>query len=91
MPGFYIVEVYSNAAAPVTYQLGLAADFFAGGVDTGGYLAPWVVGFGAFYVPEAQDVVMKLFGQKTYGPEGAGSMILTLKDANRQVLEEVRP
>ena len=90
-PGFYIVEVYNSASVPVTYQLGLAADFFAGGVDTGGYLAAGLTGFGAFYVAEAQDVTMKLFGQNTYGAGGAGSMILTLKDANRQVLQVVGP
>jgi len=90
-PGFYIVEVYNSASVPVTYQLGLAADFFAGGVDTGGYLAAGITGFGAFYVPEAQDVTMRLFGQNTYGAGGAGSMILTLKDANRQVLQVVGP
>jgi len=90
-PGFYIVEVYNSASVPVTYQLGLAADFFAGGVDTGGYLAAGITGFGAFYVPEAQEVAMKLFGQNTYGAGGAGSMILTLKDANRQVLQVVGP
>jgi sugar lactone lactonase YvrE len=90
-PGFCIVEVYNSASVPVTYQLGLAADFFAGALYTGGYLAAGITGFGAFYVPEAQEVTMKLFGQNTYGGGGAGSMILTLKDANRQVLQVVGP
>ena len=90
-PGFYVVEVYNSAPTPVTYQLGLAADFFSGGVDTGGYLAPDTVGFGAFYVPVAQNATMKLYGQKTYGSAGAGSMVLTLKDSNRQILQIVGP
>ena len=90
-PGFYVVEVYNGAPTPVTYQLGLAADFLSGGVDTGGYLAPDTVGFGAFYVPVAQYVTMKLYGQKTYGSAGAGSMILTLRDSNRQILHIVGP
>lgn len=90
-PGFYIVEVNNGAASPVTFQLGLAADFFSGGVDTGGYLGADTIGFGAFYVPVAQDVTMKLFGQKTYGAGGAGSMILTLRDSNRQVLQVIGP
>jgi hypothetical protein len=85
-PGFYICEAYSSASTFATYQLGLAADFFSGGVDTGGFLAPGVVGFGAFYVPVAQNVTMKLYGQNTYGAAGAGSMVLTLKDANRNVI-----
>jgi sugar lactone lactonase YvrE len=90
-PGFYIVEVYNGAATAVTYQLGLAADFFSGGVDTGGYLATGIVGFGGFYVPVAQNVTMKLFGQNTYGSSGAGSMVLTLKDSNRQVIQTIGP
>jgi hypothetical protein len=91
LPGFYIVEVYNGASTPVTYQLGLAADFFSGGVDTGGYLGPGIVGFGAFYVPVAQNVTMKLYGQKTYGSAGAGNMVLTLRDSNRQILQVVGP
>ena len=90
-PGFYVVEVYNGASSPVTYQVGLAADFFSGGVDTGGYLGPGIVGFGAFYVPVAQNVTMTLFGQKTYGSAGAGSMVLTLRDSNRQILQVVGP
>jgi len=89
--GFYIVEVLSTASVPVTYQLGLSADFFAGGVDTGGFLGSGIVGFGAFYVPEAQNVLMKLFGKNTYGTGGAGDMVLTLKDANRNVIQTVSP
>jgi len=85
-PGFYICEAYSSASTFATYQLGLAASFFSGGVDTGGFLAPGVVGFGAFYVPVQQDVTMKLYGQNTYGAAGAGSMVLTLKDADRKVI-----
>jgi sugar lactone lactonase YvrE len=90
-PGFYVVEVYNGASTPVTYQLGLAADFFSGGMDTGGYLGPGIVGFGAFYVPVAQNVTVRLFGQRTYGSAGAGSMVLTLRDSNRQILQVVGP
>jgi hypothetical protein len=90
-PGFYIVEVYCPASVPVTYQLGLAANFFSGGVDTGGYLAADITGFGAFYVPEGQDITMMLYGRTTYGSAGAGDMILTLKDSKRDVITVVRP
>ncbi len=69
----------------------LAAGFFSGGVNTGGYLGPGIVGFGAFYVPEAQNVTMKFFGRNTYGLAGAGDLILTLKDANRNVIQVVGP
>jgi hypothetical protein len=90
-PGFYIVEVWNSAGSAVTYQLGLAADFFSGGVNTGGYLDQSTVGFGAFYVPVPQSVKMMVYGQASYGASGAGSMILTLKDSQRNVLEVVRP
>ncbi len=89
--GFYVVEVYSSGPAPFNFQLGLAADFFVGGVNTGGYLGPGNVGFGAFYVPETQDVTMKLYGRSTYGATGAGDLILTLRDADRKVLATVPP
>jgi len=90
-PGFYIVEVWNSAPVPVTYQMGLAASVFSGGIDTGGYLDAGVVGFGAFYVPQAQEVKIMLHGRATYGSGGAGNMILTLKDSQRNVLQVVAP
>jgi len=90
-PGFYIVQVSNPAPVPFTYQLGLAANFFSGGVDTGGYVGPGITGFGAFYVPEQQDVTIKLYGRTTYGAAGAGDLILTLKDANRNVIQTISP
>lgn len=90
-PGFYIVEVYSSGPAPFNFQLGLAADFFVGGVNTGGFLGQGSVGFGAFYISDTQEVTMRLFGRTTYGPNGAGDLILTLRDANRNVITTVTP
>jgi hypothetical protein len=90
-PGFYIVEVASSATVPANFLLALGANFFAGGVDTGGYLGPGITGFGAFYVPEEQDVTIHVFGRNTYGSAGAESVILTLRDSNRNVLRVVSP
>jgi sugar lactone lactonase YvrE len=90
-PGFYIVEVYNSGLAPFNYQLGLAAEVFNGGVNTGGYLGPGSVGFGAFYVPVEQEVTMKMYGRATYGLSGAGDLTLTLRDANRNVIATVTP
>ena len=90
-PGFYIIEVNQSTSTPYTFQLGLAADFFAGGVDTGGYVGAGLTGFGAFCVPETQEVTMKLYGRTTYGGGGAGDLVLTLKDANRNVITTVKP
>ena len=89
-PGFYIVEVESHMPAPIAYSLVLAAEVFSG-ADTGGYIGPGIVGFRAFYVPEEQDVTIRMFGKNTYGPAGAESLVLTLKDAQRRVLEVVEP
>lgn len=88
-PGFYIVEVANNGTVPANYLLGLAATFFAGGVDTGGYLGPGITGFGAFYVPVEQDVTLHVFGRNTYGSAGAESVILTLRDSDRKVLRVI--
>ncbi len=90
-PGFYIVEVANSGTVPANYLLSLAADFFAGGVDTGGYLGPGITGFGAFFVPEEQDVTIHLFGRNTYGSAGAESVILTLRDSNRKVIRVISP
>ena len=85
-PGFYRVGVFNPAATPFTYQLGLGATFFSGGVDTGGYVGPGVTGFGAFFIPQTQEVQIKLYGRSTYGSAGAGDLTLTLMDANRNVI-----
>ena len=90
-PGFYITTVTVSGTVPANYLLGLSADFFSGGVDTGGYLGPGITGFGAFYVPEDQDVTIHLYGRNTYGTFGAESMILTLRDSDRKVLRVISP
>lgn len=34
---------------------------------------------------------MKSFGRNTYGPNGAGNLILTLRDCNRNVIRTITP
>lgn len=76
--GFHIIEIQSAPGSPrAAVQIGLAAPYFSGGVVVGGFIGSGVVGFGAFYVPEAQDVDLRLFNGNTY-PRGAGNLILTL-------------
>jgi hypothetical protein len=89
-PGFYIAEVITSTPGVFNYTLALSADSFSG-VDVGGYVGPGITGFGAFYLPVDQDVSMRLFGRNTYGPNGAGSLVLTLLDANRNVIQQVGP
>jgi NHL repeat len=90
-PGFYIAQVTATDRAVFNYTLALSADFFSGGLDTGGYIGPGTVGFGAFYLPVDQDVSIRMFGRNTYGPIGAGKLVLTLRDANRNVIQQVGP
>ena len=84
--GFYILEVRAAAGAPrATFQTSLSADSFAGGIKVGGFVGQGLVGFGAFYVPEPQEVTIRLFGA-TYGNDGASCVQLTLLDASRKVI-----
>ncbi len=84
--GFYIAEVLTPLDSPrAVYQMGLGADNFQGGVDVGGFISSDTVGFGAFYVPEAQNVTIHLFGP-SYGADGTACPRLTLLDASRTVI-----
>lgn len=91
--GFYVVEVRSGASSPrATFQLGLAANYFSGGVDVGGFLAPGLTGFGAFYLPSdqgAQEAKIKVLGRPTYGSGGTCDLKLRLLDGNRNVIRTV--
>jgi hypothetical protein len=87
--GTYTAEIRTRDGSPAgSYQLTLTAPFLAGATGAG-YLAPNSVAFGAFYIPEAQTVRMRLIGHRDSGPWGAGDMVLTLKDASRRVLRVV--
>jgi DNA-binding beta-propeller fold protein YncE len=91
--GFYVVEVRSGGSSPrATFQLGLAANYFSGGVDVGGFVAPGLTGFGAFFLPAdrgAQEVSIKVLGRPSYGSVGACNLQLRLLDGNRNVLQVV--
>jgi len=89
--GFYVIEVRSGTSSPrATFQLGLAANYFSGGVDVGGFVSPGLTGFGAFYLPAdqgPQEVQIKVLGQPTYGPTGACGLQLRVLDGNRNVIK----
>jgi hypothetical protein len=86
-PGFYIIEIVAaSAAARATYQMGLGADLFSAGVNVGGFVLPGVAGFGAFYLPETQNVNLRVYGLPTYTSAGAPCLRLKLLDADRRVL-----
>jgi len=87
--GAYTAEIRTLDRSPAgSYQLTLTAASLAS-ASGAGYLAPNSVAFGAFYIPEAQTVKMRLIGHRDSGPWGAGDMVLTLKDASRRVLRVV--
>ena len=80
--GFYIVEIASLAGRG-TYQLGLSAQLFTGGVDVGGFLTNGLTGFGAFNLPTAQSVTINLYSQ-SYGSQGAGPLNARVLNQSRQ-------
>jgi parallel beta-helix repeat protein len=89
-PGFYVVEIVSAAGSPRgTFQMGLDALGFSGGVVVGGFITEGLTGFGAFCVPQSQNVDMRLLGNTEYGAAAAGDLILTLRDAGRNVIATV--
>ena len=91
--GFYVIEVRSTAASPrATFQLGLSANYFSGGVVVGGFVAQGLTGFGAFFLPAdqgPQEAKIKVLGQPTYGSAGVCSLQLRVLDANRTVIRTV--
>jgi hypothetical protein len=85
--GFYILELRGALNAPLAaFQLGISAETMAGPAYAGGYIVPGLSGFGAFYLPQQQDVKIKASGAPANGPEGAGNLELRLLDANRNLI-----
>ena len=88
--GYYILVVRGGDNSPnENFQMALGATQFAGGVDAGGFAVANAVGFGAFYLTAAQQVTIQVFGQPSYGADGAGGLRLTLYDASRNVIATV--
>lgn len=88
--GFYIFEVRGGEDSPIgNFQMVLGADQIAGGLNAGGFAKASTIGFAAFHVPTAQQVMIRVLGQPSYGAAGAGGLRLTLRDANRNVIATV--
>jgi parallel beta-helix repeat protein len=89
-PGFYVVRLSSAAGSPRgTFQMSLTARAFSGGVVVGGFIASGLTGFGAFCVPQSQNVDMHLVGGSEYGASAAGDLILTARDSQRNVIRSL--
>lgn len=94
--GFHVVVINSTVTSGRgTFQLALGTPgSFAGGVVVGGFITrnsagQSLSGFGAFCVPQTQEVAVKFFGQSEYGASAAGDLILTLRDGQRNVIRTV--
>jgi hypothetical protein len=48
-----------------------------------------LTGFGAFCVPQTQDVTIRLVGNSEYGTASTGDLIMTIKDAARNIVRTV--
>ncbi len=84
--GFYILEVHTAANSPaVAFQASVITPSVDGGVNAGGYVEQGTLGYGAFFVPQSQNVTLQLTGP-TNGGAGAGCLALTLLDINRNVI-----
>ncbi len=92
--GFHVIELQTGERSPAaTYQFALSAPRLSGGAVAGGVLDPAIgaPGFAAFYLPERQDVTIRLYNENTYGARGAGEVILTLYDASGKVVARSGP
>jgi hypothetical protein len=86
-PGFYILEVHTEANAPaVAFQAGVFTPSVTGGVIAGGYVSQGRLGYEAFSITQAQNVTLQLTGPSN-GQFGAGCLQLTLLDINRNVVK----
>jgi hypothetical protein len=86
-PGFYILEVHTEANGPaVAFQASVLTPSVTGGMIAGGYVSQGALGYGAFSITQAQNVTFQLTGP-TDGQFGAGCLQFTLLDVNRNVVK----
>jgi hypothetical protein len=78
-----------NSSPIENFQMGIITGQFASGAVAGGFADLNTVGFGAFYLTAAQQVTIQVFGQPSYGADGAGVLRLPLLDARRNVIAAV--
>jgi len=89
-PGFYVVTIKSVPGSPAgVFQMALAAEAFAGGVVVGGHIFEGATGFGAFCVPVSQVVDVSLLGGSEYGAAGAGDLVVTMLNSEREVIRSL--
>lgn len=84
--GFYSITIQTEGgqAPPAAFLMSVLSDALAGGMDVGGFLHPGMGGFGAFYLSERQEVIVRTLGRQSYGSVGAPCLQLTLFDLARK-------
>jgi hypothetical protein len=81
--GFYVIELRGGRNAPsAAFQLGINADSLSGPAYAGGFIVPGLSAFGAFYLPQQQEVSLRASGAPDNAPGGAGTLELRLLDAD---------
>ncbi len=94
-PGFYVVELRSDANSPAAaVNASIAATRLLGGASAGGLLqwSAGVTGYLAFAIADKQDVAFQVFNEQTYGiPRGAQSVILSVYDSSGKPLKRLAP
>ena len=101
-PGFYIVRIKSLPGSPRgTFLMAMTTRFtdragggFQGGANVGGYIARKEDGnsttaFAGFCLSESQQVLIRSEAGTSRGPLGAGNLILTIRDRNRDLVQRV--
>ena len=88
--GYYATEVRGGDNSPLeNFLMSVEAPQLSGGVVVGGFAGVNTVGYSGFYLTAPQQVTIRLYGQPSYGADGAGGVRLTLYDAGRNVIATV--
>jgi parallel beta-helix repeat protein len=88
--GFHVVSIRTTSGSPrAVFQLSASAPEFVGGVVVGGFIMPNVSGFGAFCVPAAQNIDVRLVARGAYGIQASGDLLLNLRNGQRELLRAI--
>jgi NHL repeat-containing protein len=88
--GYYDVEARGGDNSPLeNFLMSVEAPQLSGGVVVGGFAGAHTVGYSGFYLTAPQQITIRMYGQPSYGADGAGGLRLTLYDAVRNVIATV--
>ncbi len=88
--GYYVTEIRGGDSSPLeNFLMSVEAAHLSGGVVVGGYAGVNTVGYSGFYLTAPQQITIRMYGQPSYGADGAGGVRLMLYDAGRNVIATV--